>query len=241
MFPPPAQPVHPAAAPAPPAQVPAAAPLGGVSSQAHAVQLITALAAQGIPIDKIAGIIQAMGQAGIAGAGSSAGAAPAVPLPAVAPQVPPMPMSQPAQTGYAAPPPPTSGGPTPWEMARPDDARDRNGYHESMRSPGRPRGRSRSRSPPRGWGTRDSPRTRGHDRGFDYGRPASPPGRGRPDDRGRGGRMQEYRQRSPPGGRRGLSPEREPSQQEKWVEYDNSIPSGSIKVYSRTLFVGGVT
>jgi len=51
--------------------------------------------------------------------------------------------------------------------------------------------------------------------------------------------MSEYRQRSPHG-RHGDSPH-EPSQQDKWVEYDNNLPSGSIKVYSRTLFVGGVT
>jgi protein NRD1 len=52
--------------------------------------------------------------------------------------------------------------------------------------------------------------------------------------------MPDYRQRSPRG-RRGDSPVREPLQTEKWVEYDNSLPNGSIKVYSRTLFVGGVT
>jgi protein NRD1 len=224
-FPPPAQ-AAPAPAPALPVQPPAP---GGVGNQPNAfaannptVQLVAALAAQGIPIDKIASVIQLMGQGG---------AAPAAAPPA--PQVPPVPqMPQPAQTGYAAPPPAGAhgSGPAPWEVSRPDESRDRNGYHDSMRSPGRPRGRSRSRSP-RGWDARGSPRTR-NDRGFEYGR----------DDRdhGRGGRMPDYRQRSPP--RRGPpSPEPEPTQKEKWVEYDNTLPPGTIKVYSRTLFVGGVT
>jgi protein NRD1 len=30
-------------------------------------------------------------------------------------------------------------------------------------------------------------------------------------------------------------------QQEKWVEFDPTLPAGHIKVLSRTLFVGGVT
>lgn len=206
-FPQPAAPVGPAAVPP---------PQNGSSNNTAAatVQLVAALAAQGIPIDKIASVIQMMGQAG------------AVP-PAAPPQMP-----QPTQTGYAAPPPVGGGGPgsAPWEPPRSDDARDRTGYHDGMRSPNRPRGRSRSRSPPR-WGGRGSPRSNANDRGFDY---------GRSDDRDRRGHMPEYRQRSPRG-RRGDSPVREPSQQEKWVEYDNSLPSGSIKVFSRTLFVGGVT
>ena len=219
---------------APPAQaMPPAAPVGlgavpppqnGANNPAAAtVQLVAALAAQGIPIDKIASVIQLMGQAGT------------VP-PAAPPQMP-----QPTQTGYAAAPPVGGAGPgsAPWEPPRRDDARDRPGYHDGMRSPNRPRGRSRSRSPAR-WDGRGSPRSRANnDRSFDYGRPGSP-GRGRQDDRERRGHMPEYRQRSPRG-RRGDSPVQEPSQSEKWVEHDNSIPSGSIKVYSRTLFVGGVT
>lgn len=221
---PPAQPVN---APGLPYAFPPAAPGGAPPPQngnqaAATVQLVAALAAQGIPIDKIAGVIQMMGQTG------------AIP-PAAPPQMP-----QPTQTGYAAPP--VGGGapsgPAPWD-ARPDDARDRGGYHDGMRSPNRPRGRSRSRSPPR-WDGRGSPRSsRANDRGFDYGRPGSP-GRGRSDDRDRRGHMPEYRQRSPHG-RHGDSPPQDGSQQEKWIEYDNKMASGSIKVYSRTLFVGGVT
>lgn len=228
-YPPPAQPVAPAVG------------LGAAGSQANGfaannptVQMVATLAAQGLSIEQIASVIQMLGQNG---------AAPPA-QPPVVPQMPQMP--QPAQSGYAAPPnAPAGPGPSPWDMPRPDASRDRNhrggnGYHDGSRSPGRPRGRSRSRSPPRGWDTRGSPRTRGNDRGFnDYGRPPSP---GREHDRDRrGGRMPEYRQRSPPGRRAQSTPDRDPGQGDKWVEIDNSIPNGSIKVYSRTLFVGGVT
>jgi protein NRD1 len=223
---PPAQPVSvpglPYAFPPPVPHVPGGLPPppnGAGNPTAATVQLVTALAAQGIPIDKIASVIQMMGQNG--------GAIP----PAAPPHMP-----QPTQTGYA-PPPPMGGvapGPAPWDAPRPDDSRDRAGYHDGMRSPNRHRGRSRSRSPSR-WDDRGSPRSRG----FDYGRPGSP-GRSRQDDRGRRGQIPDYRQRSPHGRHGGDSPH-EPSQEDKWVEYDNNMPSGSIKVYSRTLFVGGVT
>lgn len=70
---------------------------------------------------------------------------------------------------------------------------------------------------------------------MDYGHES--PNRGRHDDR-RGG---DYRQRSPHGRRgRSPSPPHDHSQGEKWIEYDPTLPSGHIKVYSRTLFVGGV-
>ncbi|KAL2149586.1 hypothetical protein VTH82DRAFT_8238 [Thermothelomyces myriococcoides] len=216
---PPAQPGPPAAPPVAPAAPVAVPPApGGASNPAAAtVQLVAALAAQGIPIDKIAGVIQMMNQTG-------ALAAPAAPQ-----------MPQPTQTGYAAPPPIPGAvpGPAPWDP-RSDGGRDRAGY----RSPNRPRGRSRSRSPSR-WDPRGSPRSRANDRGYDYGRPGSP-SRNRADDRDRRGHMSEYRQRSPHG-RYGDGPGPEPPQQEKWVEYDNSLPNGCIKVLSRTLFVGGVT
>ncbi|KAK1827566.1 Rpb7-binding protein seb1 [Podospora conica] len=209
--------------------------LGVAGSQANAfapnnptVQMVATLAAQGLTLEQIASVIQLLGQGGAAPAAQ-----------------PPVQMPQPAQSGYAAAPPnaPAGPGPSPWDMPRPDASRDRNdrggnGYHDGSRSPGRPRGRSRSRSPPRGWDARNSPRTRGNDRGFnDYGRPPSP---GRDQDRDRrGGRMPEYRQRSPPGRRAQSTPDRDPS--DKWVEIDKSVPEGNIKVYSRTLFVGGVT
>ena len=229
-FPPQAPPVQ-GGLPGAPAPLTAPPPNAAASNPAAAttVQLVAALAAQGFSIDKIASVIQTLGQTG------------------AIPPAPQQAMPQPTQTGYAAPPPPVGGavppGAAPWNAPRPDDARDRAGYHDGTRSPNRPRGRSRSRSPPR-WDARGSPRSRANDRGFDYGRPGSP-GRGRPEDRerdrgGRGQHMSEYRQRSPHG-RREQSPVREQFQQEKWVEYDNSLPSGCIKVYSRTLFVGGVT
>ncbi|KAM7206244.1 Rpb7-binding protein seb1 [Rhypophila sp. PSN 637] len=209
-------------APAP--QIAAPGALDAASNPA--IQLVAALAAQGMAIDKIAAVVQQfMGQGGS--------------VPGAAPQAP-----QPQYNGYAGAPAvaPAAVG-AGWDAPRPDDLRDRNGYHDSMRSPGRPRGRSRSRSPRR-WEPR-SPMSRGNDRGGEFGRNMSP-GRGRHDDRDRErdrdrGRMADYRQRSPQP-RRGLSPpSRDAYTQEKWVEFDPNLPSGCIKVYSRTLFVGGVT
>ncbi|CAK7217014.1 hypothetical protein SBRCBS47491_003018 [Sporothrix bragantina] len=120
-----------------------------------------------------------------------------------------------AAGGQAAPQwPPHNGGASDW-----------NNY--GGRSPVG-RGRSRSRSPPR-WGDMGSPRG---------GRRPSP-GSGR--DRGRNGR--DYRQRSPPGGNGGRRSPRHvepPSPGSKWVEHDPSLPPNTIRVLSRTLFVGGV-
>ncbi|RKU40901.1 hypothetical protein DL546_003463 [Coniochaeta pulveracea] len=135
---------------------------------------------------------------------------------------PPQHMPQPVN-GYAAP--------AAWEAPRPDGARDHNAYHDTVRSPNRRR--SRSRSPPR-WdyqGNRDGGRG-----GYNNYGNNSPNGR---DRGGRDTRSSEYRQRSPMG-RRGFSPEEEPPA-EKWVEYDPKLANGTIKVLSRTLFVGGVT
>ncbi|KAL2117042.1 hypothetical protein VTJ04DRAFT_9210 [Mycothermus thermophilus] len=225
----PPAPVASGAIPPPPAAAGAAAAPAS-NPTAATVQLVAALAAQGIPLDKIAGVIQMMTQSGAIPAAAPAAAA-------AAPQMP-----QPTQTGYttASPQPPAAAGPAPWEAPRPDHDRDRSGsgYHDGMRSPNRARGRSRSRSPGR-WDGRLSPRSRG---GYEYGRPPSP-GRGRPDDRGRGrggGPMSEYRQRSPHR-YSGAEEPRDPPKLEKFIEYDNTLPPGHIKVYSRTLFVGGVT
>ncbi|KAL2265646.1 hypothetical protein VTJ83DRAFT_6746 [Remersonia thermophila] len=219
---PPAQPTAlpvPVAAPGaiPPPPPPAAAPPAASNSAAATVQLMAALAAQGIPFDKIAGVIQMMTQAGTIPPAPAAAAPGALQMP------------QPTQTGYTTTAPPGPPGPAPWEPPRHDDARDRpGGYHDGAR------GRSRSRSPGR-WDGRLSPRSRANERGgYDYG--------GRPDDRGRrGGPMSEYRQRSPQGRHSDGSRDLPPPQLEKRIEYDNSLPSGHIKVYSRTLFVGGVT
>ncbi|RFU76258.1 hypothetical protein TARUN_5961 [Trichoderma arundinaceum] len=176
------------------------------------IMLIKALADQGVPFDKIPALIQSMTAATTTSGGFPASQPPA-PIPAAQGTFPA------AQQPWAA----AASGPTPDQ-----------GYQDSVRSP-RYRGRSRSRSPDRGWGPRGSPRG-----GREYGR-SSPP-RGRMDDRDRNGRAgNDYRQRSPRG-RHGRSPS--PSaefQQEKWVEFDPSLPAGHIKVLSRTLFVGGVT
>ncbi|KAK7747666.1 hypothetical protein SLS62_008992 [Diatrype stigma] len=111
------------------------------------------------------------------------------------------------------------------------ESRDRSEYSQ-VRSPNRYANRSRSRSPQRHW---DSPRGR-NDRDYgSYHRDSPGPGRGR---------TQDYRQRSPPGRRvRSPSPQDDYPQPPatKWVDYDRTIPSGHIKVLSRTLFVGGVT
>lgn len=205
----------------------AAAPAPGVGGALDPVvqqqiMLIKALADQGVPFDKIPSLIQSM-----TGGNNAAASGPGAPLTGFQPPVPA------AQGTFS------TSGQQPWGAPVPvsGDGRDR-GYQEGVRSP-RYRGRSRSRSPDRGWGTRDSPRG-GRDRGG-HGR-NSPPS-GRHDDRERNGRGgNDYRQRSPPG-RRGRSPSPPDSfpHIERWVEYDSNVPAGSIRVFSRTLFVGGVT
>lgn len=186
------------------------------------IMVIKALSDQGLGPDKIAEVIKAMGNQ--------------IPPPLGAGGIPPPPppfaaqnQNQNAQNGF-------------WG-ARPEESRDRNGFNEAVRSPpGRFRRRSRSRSPPRAWGARDSPNSRRHeDAAYDYGRDS--PGRNRGDDRGRGrgGRVNEYRQRSPPRRGRSPTPPRANGTEKKWVQYDSSIGKGNIKVLSRTLFVGGVT
>ncbi|PHH70266.1 hypothetical protein CDD80_6124 [Ophiocordyceps camponoti-rufipedis] len=105
----------------------------------------------------------------------------------------------------------------------------RGGYQDGNRSPNRFHGRSRSRSPDRGWGARGSPRDR--------------PEFGHGEDRDRNGRRGNgYRQRSPQGRRgRSASPTSELPKIDRWLDYDASLPAGHIRVLSRTLFVGGVT
>ncbi|TVY21078.1 Rpb7-binding protein seb1 [Lachnellula arida] len=130
--------------------------------------------------------------------------------------------------------------------SRPDDSRDFNGYHdrEAVRSPpNRYRQRSRSRSPPRAW---NSPAARRRDESNTYDFDRNSPARNRGDERGRGGRGgaargNDYRQRSPARRGRSPSPPRSRGAGQKWIDHDSSIPKGSIKVLSRTLFVGGVT
>ncbi|KAI9170972.1 Rpb7-binding protein seb1 [Paramyrothecium foliicola] len=179
------------------------------------ILLIKALADQGVPFDKIPALIQSM-------TGGSSNLPNTQPPPAA------------AQNPYAP-------GQQPWgaPVPLPGDVRDR-GYQDGLKSPPRYRGgRSRSRSPDRGWGARNSPRG-GRDRS-EFARDTPP--RGRHDDRDRDGRRgNDYRQRSPQGRHgRSNSPSDDLPQVEKWIEYDPSLPSGHIKVFSRTLFVGGVT
>lgn len=191
---------------------PPAAPGGALDSNTQQqIMLIKVLAEQGVPFDKIPALIQSMTAAG---AGGQAAPAPA------------------AQGSYSTQQPWNA----PAGAQTRGDGRDR-GYQDGGRSPrGFRGGRSRSRSPDRWGGQRGSPRG-----GREYGR-NSPP-RGRHDDRDRHGRRgNEYRQRSPPGRRGGRSPS--PDQLphvERWIEFDPKLPSGSIRVLSRTLFVGGVT
>ncbi|RDA88745.1 hypothetical protein CP532_4024 [Ophiocordyceps camponoti-leonardi (nom. inval.)] len=163
--------------------------------------LIKALADQGIPLDKIPAFVQSMTGAGNANAQSAF----QVPVPA-------------AQGSYPA-------AQQPWtaDNSRPYAA-------EGNRSPNRYHGRSRSRSPDRGWTGRGS----SHDR-TDY---------GHGEDRDRNGRRgnASYRQRSPQGRRgRSASPSSEFPKIERWIDYDAKLPAGHIRVLSRTLFVGGVT
>lgn len=200
-----------AAAAAPPA--PGAGGAGLDPNVQQQIMLIKALADQGVPFDKIPALIQSM-TAATTGAGGFPGAQPPAPIPAAQGTFPP------AQQPWGA----AASGPTPDQ-----------GYQDSVRSP-RYRGRSRSRSPERGWGPRGSPRG-----GRDYGRNSPPNRGGRMDDRDRNGRAgNDYRQRSPRRHGRSPSPAND-FQQEKWIEFDPSLPSGHIKVLSRTLFVGGVT
>ncbi|CAM1510423.1 Fc.00g007580.m01.CDS01 [Cosmosporella sp. VM-42] len=201
------------------AGIPGAGPTGAGldASVQQQILLIKALADQGVPFDQIPALIQSMTSGSGAGNVASTLASAAQP-PVPAPQIP-----------YASAP----GQPWAAPSVKPDESRDR-GFQNGVRSPPRYHGRSRSRSPDRGWGSRGSPR-HGRDR-MEYGR--NSPGRGRHDDR-RGG---DYRQRSPPGRHgRSRSASEDYPQTEKWVEFDTNLPSGTIKVLSRTLFVGGVT
>ncbi|KAF5006981.1 hypothetical protein FDECE_6663 [Fusarium decemcellulare] len=205
-------PPNPVAGAVPGAPIPgASAPgLGLDPNTQQQILLIKALADQGVPFEKIPALIQSM----TSGPGGAAGSPAQQPLP--------------LPHNSHVPGQPAWGGPS----GKPDESRDRD--YDRIRSPPRYHGRSRSRSPDRGWSARGSPRS-GRDR-MDYGHDS--PNRGRHDDR-RGG---DYRQRSPHGRRgRSPSPPHDHAQTEKWIEFDPNLPAGHIKVYSRTLFVGGVT
>lgn len=130
--------------------------------------------------------------------------------------VPPPVPGAPIPTAKTYPP-----APQPWQSAA-GGPRGEHG-HGDYGAPDRNGRRSRSRSPDRGYGGR----------GRDEGRGTPPQERG-------GKRDNDYRQRSPPG-RRGHSPSSEFPPIERWIEFDSSLPPATIRVLSRTLFVGGVT
>lgn len=190
------------------------------------LQLLQFLSGQGIPQDQWGTALQLLSMSG-----GMSGANPAAALPGF----PMMPGQAPAAPG---------GWGQPDTQNRDDRDRDRDrdyprspgGYRRRSRSPGWDR--RRTATPPR---RRDSP-VYGEYHGDSPGR------RGDPRD-ARGGRRgaAEYRQRSPPGGRRRRtpSPQRKdpnlPPPGPKLIEWDYSIGQGNIKVLSRTLFVGGVT
>ncbi|KAI9787347.1 MAG: hypothetical protein M1816_007633 [Peltula sp. TS41687] len=118
-----------------------------------------------------------------------------------------------------------------------------------MRSPPPPTGRyqqrDRSRSP-QGWRNQSPPRRRDSPTYGDYDNHGDPYDRRGGRGRGGRGRDNDYRQRSPQGNRRGRSPGTPdrynlPPGGPKWVDYDPTVGKDSIKVLSRTLFVGGVT
>ena len=184
-----------------------AAPPAPPQDQSAALQqqilIFKTLADQGIPQEQWAGIIAALNA--VQGTGVGTGAV----------------------GSLAAAQVPTTQNQNVWG-ARPEESRDRNGFPEPVRSPpGRFRRRSRSPSPTRAWGARDSPSSRRRDEpGYgDYDRGRDSPGRDRARARGN-----EYRQRSPPG-RRGRSPSPPPhmARGEKWVDFDPTIGKENIK------------
>ncbi|KAL8647656.1 MAG: hypothetical protein Q9226_006346 [Calogaya cf. arnoldii] len=206
-------------------QLPAPMPVQGNGAPAmtpevqQQLEILKALQAQGVPQDQWATVLSVvMAQAGGA-----------MPNQQVAPQ-----------HGWQQP----GGG-------YGDQSRDRNGFDkQGLRSPsGRFRNaRSRSRSPV-AWDRRNGspPHRRDSPVYGEYARDAHNNDRGGfgRSDRGRGGN--QFRQRSPDRNRRSPSPRRAsherglPPPGPKMVEFDPNLRQGTIKVLSRTLFVGGVT
>ncbi|KAI9886051.1 MAG: hypothetical protein M1823_002124 [Watsoniomyces obsoletus] len=245
---PPHFPVPPMGLPPPPPMPPmnAATP----EAQQQLVAVIQLLVARGVPQDQWGPILAAVG---------SNQAHPRGPPPSM--NGPPMngPPAWPPKGRDVGPPPPRGWG-RPRSRSR-SRSRDRMSPPYGRRSPPPGRFRRRSRSPrsrsppPPRWGRhpRDGtppPRRRDSPVYGDY--HDSPGGRRDPyDRRGRGrgaGRgRDEFRQRSPPGMMRRGPPSPEPERfvpppgYQRMIEYDRSLGRDSIKVFSRTLFVGGVT
>ncbi|ORY17968.1 hypothetical protein BCR34DRAFT_657211 [Clohesyomyces aquaticus] len=185
-------------------------PMGGNDLM---TQVFQAMASGALPADQAMQVLAALA------ANQQAGGAPLIP--------PPQQPQAPANTQPVAPNGAQSG------------RFEQNGsrYRDRSRSPdyNRRRDSPPRRSPPR---RRDSPT-------YDAYNPAAQSEanlshRGRARGRNRGGRN-EYRQRTPPPQRRQSSPglaAGRPGQQ-KFLEWDRSLPRDNIKVLSRTLFVGG--
>ncbi|KAI4105944.1 MAG: hypothetical protein LQ339_003262 [Xanthoria mediterranea] len=207
-------------------QLPAPMPVQGNGAPAmtpevqQQLEILKALQAQGVPQDQWATVLSVV-MAQASGAAPNQQAAP------------PRHGWQQAGAGYG------------------DQSRDGNSFDkQSLRSPsGRLRNpRSRSRSPV-AWDRRNAspPRRRDSPVYGEYARDAHNTDRGAfgRSDRGRGGN--QFRQRSPDRNRRSPSPRRAsherglPAPGPKMVEYDPNLRQGTIKVLSRTLFVGGVT
>ncbi|EEA22927.1 hypothetical protein EYB25_005696 [Talaromyces marneffei] len=182
------------------------------------VQLLQLLAAQGIPQDQWATALQILSLSNNANPAAVAG----------------LPNMGAAPGAYNMP---DMSGQQGWGGLDRDGDRDRGRDRNFMRSPPS-QYRRRSGSP--GWDRRrevSPPRRRESPVYGEYG--GDSPSR-------RGGRRNDYRQRSPPGRRRrSPSPPQKdvslPPPGPKLVEWDYSIGQGNIKVLSRTLFVGGVT
>ncbi len=172
------------------------------------LMLIKALSDQGFTPDRIAGVIAAMGQGlPVPGAGG----------------LPPPPFAAQNQNAIAQ---------NAWGV-KSEESRDYNGFDEAVRSPqGRFRRRSRSRSPKQEWNARDSPGSRRRqEQNFDYDR-ASPGHHRGGEERGRagrGGRGNDYRQRSPQRRGQSTTPPRSSNSAQKWIGHDATIARGSIK------------
>ncbi|GKT57489.1 RNA recognition domain-containing protein [Colletotrichum tofieldiae] len=197
-------------------QPPAGVPL----SSTQQLAMFQTLLSQGITADKFAAMLAAV-NGGQNGAVPMASAAPAAPV-----------SSGPSAAHNYYTPGQGYGG-----SAQPSANLDQHRYNDRTRSPNRHQGRSRSRSPGRHWEPRSSSQGR-RDNGTDYGHRS--PDRGRHDSRD-SRRDNDYRQRSPPPSRDGgPSNSSRHGSNDRWIEYDQSLPAGRIKVLSRTLFVGGV-
>ncbi|KAI9807522.1 MAG: hypothetical protein M1825_005462 [Sarcosagium campestre] len=232
----------PAQAPNPLAGLAAAVPQVNAGVPTDALQqqlaLIQLLIQQGIPQEQWGPVIAALGGQG--GAANNPGAAAASVM---------------GNTGFnglgAAGAPggasawPQSGARNAWDGRNDPQSRDRQGMSDRDQQ-GQFQRRDRSRSP--GWG-RNSPPPRKRDSPI-YGEyNGGSPGRGSSRDAfdrrgrargGRGGRGNEYRQRSPVAGRRSPDAYALPPPGARFIEFDSSIGKESIKG-NRTLFVGGVT